>query len=150
LKPFLARSARQDAAQAEVSHIDLGIAWQEWQVAQHARLLVARLQWLTERVKLARDELTFEAGVAATLDQALKAGDATVGQVGVQRASLEGVRRSLHEIEQSRLEAESEFKALLGNLRLTEVVVPEPAQFVAAPAPDLSQCLLGRIDLAAL
>jgi hypothetical protein len=150
LKPLFARSARQASARAEYAQIDLGIAWQEWQVAQRARLLVVRLQWLRLRTELARDELEFQDHVASTLNKATAAGDATLGQVGVQLASREAVRRSLHDLERTALETEGELRALFGGLRLPyiEVAAPKPAQRPAHH--DVTACLANRLDLAAL
>jgi cobalt-zinc-cadmium efflux system outer membrane protein len=150
LKPFFVRSAKRDVAQAEFSQIDLGIAWQEWQVAQRARLLVSRLEWLQRRVKLAKIELEFEEQVASTLNKASAAGDATLGQVGVQRASLEGVRRSVHELEQSQLDAESELRELFGNPSLARIDVADAPPFTLVPPPSTAKCFEARFDLTAL
>lgn len=150
LKPLFARSAHRDAARAGLDQIDLGIAWQEWQVAQHARLLVVQLEWLRRRVKLAREDLAFEEKTATALDHATATGDVTLGQVGVQRASLESVRRTVDDLEQAAIDAESQLRALLGNPHVARIDVPEPQTAKGAPAPDTSECLHRRLDLQAL
>jgi cobalt-zinc-cadmium efflux system outer membrane protein len=150
LKPLLARSAHRRAAEAGALEVDLGIAWQEWQVAEQARLLVVRLQWLRRRIKLGREELAFEEQTAVGLHQARKTGDATIEQVGVQLASLEGARRAVDELEQAELGAESDLRALLGNPRIEELSVPEARPAGPVPAPDIAKCLEQRMDLQAL
>jgi len=150
LKPLLARSAHRSAAEAAALEVDLGIVWQEWQVAQQARLLVVRLQWLRTRIELGREELAFEEQTAASLHEARKTGDATIDQVGVQLASLESARRAVDELEQAGLGAESDLRALLGNPRIEKLSVPEAPPAGPVPAPDIARCLEQRVDLQAL
>ncbi len=152
LKPFVARTARRNAAEAAVQEVDLGIAWQEWQVAQEARLLVVRLSWLRRRGKLAQDELDFMQQATDSTIAASRAGDATLEQIGVQRASLEGARRALNELEQAAVETESALRALLGNPTLDELEVSTSSSSPELDTPrfDIDACLEGRLDLAAL
>ena len=51
---LLARSAQKEAAAAHAGSIDLEIAWQEWQVAQAARLHCYRLGFAEKRLALAK------------------------------------------------------------------------------------------------
>ncbi len=150
LKPLFARSANRSAAEAGLAQIDLGIAWQEWQVAQQARLLVVRLEWLRKRVKLAREDLAFEQQTAASLEKAGTGGDATLGQIGVQRAALESVRRTVDDLEQTEVDTESQLRALLGNPRLDKLDVPEPGPVGSTTSPTMSTCIAQRLDLQAL
>ena len=53
--PLLSRSARVSAAEESLSSIDLDIAWQEWQVAQAARLHAVRASYLERRATLAHE-----------------------------------------------------------------------------------------------
>jgi outer membrane protein TolC len=53
------------AAKASARSIDLQIAWQEWQVAQEARLRAFRIASMQERLPLERE---IEAGLAANVD----------------------------------------------------------------------------------
>src|SRR6185503_12472475 len=68
---LLQRAAHQDAASAHAGAVDLEVAWQEWQVAQAARMHVLRLAIL-------KGEVAAAAAVAENL-----------------RANLELVRRAL-------------------------------------------------------
>ncbi|MEO6600681.1 MAG: TolC family protein [Polyangiaceae bacterium] len=150
LKPFIARSARRRAAAAATDQVDLGIAWHEWQVAQQARLLVVRLGWLRTRVQLAADEVDFNQRAVEAASSATHAGDATLEQLGVQRAALESVRRTLNQLEQAESETEGSLRALLGNPALDRLDVVEPTAPRAAEPVDLELCLAARLDLAAL
>lgn len=152
-KSLVSRGARRDAAKASLEQIDLGIAWQEWQVAEQARLLTVRLGWLGRRLELARQELAFEQKLASALESASNSGDATLSQVGVQRASLEAVRTTVHDIEQSKTNTESDLMALLGNPRGGGLKVTAPGAPGTTPAtgPEvLDTCLAHRLDLQAL
>lgn len=150
LKPLLARSAKRDAAQASLGQADLGIAWQEWQVAQQARLLVVRLGWIRRRIALANQERDFESETARALEHATTIGDATLEQLGVQRASLEAARNIVFELEQLALTTESELLKLLGNPREAGLLVPTPALEKQTTTPTLATCLSQRLDLQAL
>lgn len=156
LQSLRTRGAKRAAAQAELAQVDLGIAWHEWAVAQDARLLTVRLAWLRRRLDIVRTELAFQEETEKFLERAVAAGDATLPQLGVQRASLETVRREANGLEQAQSESESILLALLGRpagLRLD--VAPVPATTAGAPvaqaaAPDMAACLDHRLDLDAL
>ncbi|MEO8214196.1 MAG: hypothetical protein ABI560_13435, partial [Myxococcales bacterium] len=132
--------------------VRLDVAWQEWQVAQQARLLVVRLAWVRRRVKLAREELDFAERTASAMGAAGRARDVTLDQIGVQRAAVEGVRRTLNQLEQVEVDAESALRALLGNPAIGKLEVAEPTSFIGREAREtnVDACLEGRLDLAAL
>jgi len=50
---LLPRGARTQAARKHAEAVDLDIAWQEWQVAQAARLHATRLSWLERQQRVA-------------------------------------------------------------------------------------------------
>jgi cobalt-zinc-cadmium efflux system outer membrane protein len=54
ISSLISRGARLDAARRYSASVDLQVAWQEWQVAQAARLHVYRLLCLQEQLVLAR------------------------------------------------------------------------------------------------
>ncbi len=152
VKPFIARSARRNGAAAAVAQIDLGIAWQEWQVAQQARLLVVRLGWVRKRLNYAHEELDFAEQTAKVLSEESRARDATLEQVGVQRAALEGVRRAQNQLEQEEVDSESTLRTLLGNPKVETLEVIEPTMAIGRDArtTNIDACVEGRLDLAAL
>ncbi len=55
VSPLLPRSARTSAARENFVSVDLEVAWQEWQVAQAARLYAIRSICIERRVRLARE-----------------------------------------------------------------------------------------------
>lgn len=156
LQSLCTRGAKRAAAQAELAQVDLGIAWHEWVVAQDARLLTVRLAWLQRRLEIVRQELSFQGDTERFLERAVAAGDATLPQLGVQRASLETVRREANGLEQAQTESENALLALLGRpagLRLEVAPVAAAAADAAlapAAAPDMAACLDHRLDLDAL
>jgi len=152
LKPFIARSARRNAASKTIEQVDLGIAWHEWQIAQDARLLVVRLGWIRKRLKLARDELEFMQQASNATSAASRSGDATLDTLGLQQAALERVRRALNELEQTDVDTDSALRSLLGNPVLDRLEVSEPSSSAALDAwvLDIESCLEGRLDLLAL
>jgi len=152
-RSLISHGARRSAAQASLAQIDLGIAWQEWQVAEQARLLTVRLTWLRRRAELARKELAFEQKTADALAGASSSGDATLEQVGVQRAALESVRRTVDDLDQSATNTESDLRVLLGepHLEPLQVEAPAPPAGTGAASPGaLHACLAHRLDLQAL
>jgi len=54
-RTLINRSARMDAAAAHAATIDVTVAWQEWQVAQAAKLSTYRLWTLNSQVALAKN-----------------------------------------------------------------------------------------------
>jgi cobalt-zinc-cadmium efflux system outer membrane protein len=56
LNPFFTRGAETGSARAALAQVDLDIAWQEWQVAQQARLQVYRGAFLDRQLALAHEE----------------------------------------------------------------------------------------------
>ena len=54
IKSLLTRSARVEAARAAAAQVDLGVAWQEWQVAESAKLGVLRTIILEKELRVAR------------------------------------------------------------------------------------------------
>jgi cobalt-zinc-cadmium efflux system outer membrane protein len=154
-RTLLTRAARVGAARAGLQEVDLGNAWQEWQVAQKARLEALRLAWLRHRLAIASEELGLETAAAELLEGALASGDTTLTQVGVQRAALEKVRAAVAELEQAEAQSRGALAALLGDADLTGVeLVRAPLPSTFAPresvAAVLPRCLGNRLDLAAL
>lgn len=154
-RPFVTRGARIAAAEAEERRVELDLIWQEWQVAQAARLEATRLAWLERRTALARAELENETEASARLEQAFDAGDATADQLGVQIAAREKVRADLIVLEQTRTETRSTLLALLGQPDPESLrVAPAATEPYVGPPPDPAQlaafCLASRIDLQAL
>ena len=151
---LIERSARTAAAESSLAAVDLGIAWQEWQVAQAARLAALRGAWLEHRIAIADDELAGSEETLAALQTALEQGDTTVSEVGVQLAAVEALRRSRGELQRSAIEARGELARLLGlhdaaGLHLVLARDPSPVADLSADALA-AEAVGGRLDLLAL
>ncbi len=129
LNTLITRGAKRAAAKAELGSVDLGIAWQEWQVAQAARLETIRVAMLTRRLAIIRRELAFEQETVAALERAMRAGDATAVDVGVHRSALEDVRQRAGDMERAVARSRSRLNQLLG-------LPPEATLKVVLPAAD--------------
>jgi outer membrane protein TolC len=152
---LVTRSARVDAARANATSVDLGVAWQEWQVAQAARLEAVRVGRLRRRLDVARAEVEFLEETTGNLERALARGDASLLALGVQRAALEAARQVRRELETAEATSESTLLAQLGMPPETplEVSTAGPPQ-VTATLVELraaaGECLARRLDLEAL
>jgi len=78
---LLARHDNVAAARATSKSVDLSIAWQEWQLAQDARLRAYRLLSLQDRVPLARETEDDLAANVAVIWQARSAGQKTTADL---------------------------------------------------------------------
>jgi outer membrane protein TolC len=154
---LVGRSAKVAAARAELASVDLGIAWQEWQVAQSARLEALRVACLERRLALAGEEIAFEENTLGRLERALNDGDAALSDVGVQRSALEGLRQVWSDLERDAVHSREELGRMLGLPSGTRpaIVLPlglEDAEWSELPAEDsiLRGALESRLDLEAL
>lgn len=153
---LVTRSARVAFARANAASVDLGLLWQEWQVAQAARLEAVRVGGLRRRLEVARVEVEFLEETAANLERALARGDASLLALGVQRAALEAARQIRRELETAEA---SSVSTLLAHLGLPpesqlDVAISEAPHEVTAPLAELraavGECLARRLDLEAL
>jgi outer membrane protein TolC len=151
---LIGRSAEVAQAGATLAGVDLGIAWQEWQVAQAARLAAVRCGWLARRIAIVDDELRSGEDALEALQAALELGDATLSDVGVKLAAVEALRRARGELRRSEIEARGELARLLGlgnSAELHLVLDVDPNRAVELPADDLvATAVDGRLDLLAL
>jgi len=152
---LVTRGARVDRARSQADAVDLGLAWQEWQIAQGARLEAVRLGRLRRRLVVARAEIESLEGTTASLERAVAAGDATLQGLGVQRAALETARQVRRGLETAEADSQSTLLAALGLPPETPIAIAAPAtsaaELVAAPSNEiLAACLANRLDLEAL
>ncbi len=156
IDPLLTRSARVAEASRHLESVDLDVAWREWQVAGAAGLAATRLGWVRRRLATLADEIEYQETTAATLERAMREGDVTLPDVGVQRASLEGLRALSDDLRKTELSTVAELRRLLDWPADLEVEVPLPDPDGAAPPPlpaedDLvASALVARLDLRAL
>lgn len=151
--PLISRSARVSAAHENLVAVDLDIAWQEWQVAQAARLHTIRAVCLERRAALARElEQTWQRRLEG-LRQALAQGALTALEVtGAERAHADARVRRL-ELEQQTVAERAELNRALGVDPSKEIALDvsfHPAD--AHPNVDalLAELPQRRLDLLAL
>jgi outer membrane protein TolC len=155
LVSLITHAARVGAARNQSAAVDLDVAWQEWQVAQAARLHVYRLTLLNRQLAVARDEEKGLEDNVATVKRALNLGYVTIINLGAAQASLQKVHLQVQTIEQ---QCEQERLALNQTLGLPPGQrVPLPAHLeppspqTLPPLRDLSRNLEERrLDLLAL
>lgn len=155
VRTILTLPARREVARENLAEVDLGIAWQEWQVAQNARLLATRLAWLERRLRLLEDEIALERDTTDALEHAVANGDATIAALGVERAALEGFRRQRDDLEQVAAQTRADLLGVLGEPSgLDAGVRIAPVSPLAAPPPAvdeiLTRCLSRRLDIEGL
>lgn len=112
--PLLARSARVSAARSHAASIDLDIAWQEWQVAQAARLHAVRAIYLERRIAVAHElEATWRQRSEA-LRQARGSGAVTELEVTTAERSFADAQVVRLELEQHLVSARADLARALG------------------------------------
>jgi len=152
---LIGRAARVAEASATLDAVDLGIAWQEWQTAQAARLAVIRLAMLERRLELVRSEAGFESKTVEVLERAMEQGDATVQDVGVHRSALEMLRQIEGTLDRAEAATRSRLNLLLGlppESRLKVVLPRERAGCATLPDAQklTARAAETRLDLKAL
>ncbi len=99
---LISRSAKIAAARADAASVDLDVAWQEWQVAQAAKLQVYHLGFFDQQLAVARQE---EDGLRENLDlvrRAVDLGHMTVLDLAAAEAALQKMHASVLMTEQQR------------------------------------------------
>jgi len=152
---MIGRAARVAEASATLDAVDLGIAWQEWQTAQAARLATIRLAMVGRRLELIRSEARFEAATVKVLERAMEQGDVTMQDLGVHRSALEALRQLEGTLARSEARTRSKLNLLLGLPPESRLQVVLPGDETACPALTGARELVrraatARLDLKAL
>ncbi len=155
LTPILSRGAAVEAAQLGLESIDLNIAWQEWQVAQSARLAAGRLVFLDRRAAIAERSVTAFQARVATVQQALDEGNATILTVSAAQSALQSATLSHLRIVQARRIARLDLLNALGVPPTTELDVDSNATLPSWEHVDSLESIMEslpdqRLDLRAL
>ena len=104
---LLTRGARISAAKAEKTAVDLAVAWQEWQVAEAAKLHLLRLLWSERKVAPLREAEKVGRKNLALVERAVFLGERTASDLADARAAYQQVKLELEtareELEQERL-----------------------------------------------
>lgn len=154
LTSLLTRAGRRRAARAEQASVDLDVAWQEWQVAEAAKLSVYRLATLEPQLKAAQELVAALAENLQALEPAAAAGDLTLGEAVLGRLALEAGRREALGLEQARDRERRALNALLGLPPREPLALADPPReqdWTALPSErELLAGLDRRLDLVAL
>ncbi|MGB6068206.1 MAG: TolC family protein [Desulfomonilaceae bacterium] len=151
---FVTRRAAIDAAAAKVGQIDLDIIWQEWQVAQQARILFIRSIYLERKLALLKHMRNLYARRYVVSSEALRKGNLTLDVTGTDLTAKIDSATLVNDMEQQLSQAGHELNAILG-------VWPDAKPRLFAPGPpqgleeqEMNQLLIGmpqrRPDLMAL
>lgn len=155
IRALVMRGAEIGAAGADLSSVELSIAWQEWQVAQSAKSHAYRLILLKKQLAAAGEEAKAQEENFAAVKKATDMGDSTLVQLSAAQASLDRVRLLVITTEQS---VEQERLALNDAVGLPPDYVLNLRTDVQLPGlehiPSLEELFTDleekRIDLAAL
>jgi cobalt-zinc-cadmium efflux system outer membrane protein len=151
---LITRAARMAAARDQAAAVDLDVAWQEWQVAQGARLHWYRLAFLNRQLAVAREEEKGLQENVATLKRALHQGYVTVISLSAAEATLQKVHTQLLAIAQQQKKERLALNEALGLPPDQQVPITAVLHLPARPLPLFKQLMQGiaerRLDLMAL
>ncbi|MHB8621991.1 MAG: TolC family protein [Sulfuricaulis sp.] len=132
---LVTRGARTDMASAAKTQVDLDLLWQEWQVAQQARLLYVQLLIQDRELDLLRQAQRLYADRYARSAAALRQGDITLDVTGTDLTTLLNAQTKVSQIERQLNQTHHDLNALLGlapDTTLTLVSLGEPVVSDAA------------------
>jgi outer membrane protein TolC len=144
LRSIFTRSTAKEAASAKVRSVNLEILWQEWQVAEKARMLFVRRQSETElRAVYAEVRDLYQRRYRRDWS-AVHAGDLTISQAATDLAALNNAENRLRKLDREADGNAHELNALLG---LTPDVTLRLAGNVALPVPSVSELQAAQTQL---
>ncbi len=111
---LFARGAKLEAARLHAQSVDLSVAWQEWQVAEAAKLAVYQLDSLQRQITLAREIETGLRGSADLLRQAVERHDKTENDLAPAQAAAEQATSDRLALEQQEADARLALNHSLG------------------------------------
>ncbi len=114
LTSLLTYSLRREAAGAQAQAVDLDIAWQEWQVAQAARMAAFHILALREELPLARSAEREAGRTVAAMASAVRTGAVSGVEEAAANSSWQQARDGLLLLEQEEGRQGRTLKALLG------------------------------------
>jgi len=154
IRSLITHAAKVAAAKSQVAAVDLDVVWQEWQVAQGARLHLLRLAILNRQLAVARQEQKDLQQNVATLKRALNQGYVTVISLSAAQATLHKVHTQLLTIAQQQQEERLALNAALGLPPDQKVPIAASLKLSSRPLPTFKKLMHGiqkrRLDLLAL
>lgn len=151
---LVTRDATTAAAAAAAEQVRLDVVWQEWQVAQQARIAATRYRTETRKLSvLLAARAQFEARASAST-HALESGDVTVDVAGTDLNALLDIDNRLYQLQMQHNDTAHEIRALLGlqpeaslDIAMTDGTPALPASIdvgaVAKQRPDLQALRAG-------
>jgi outer membrane protein TolC len=155
LQTLINRGARVDAAEARAEAVDLDIAWQEWQIAQAAKLAAYRLLTLRYQAQLATELSDFLTGNVTQMRQALQRGILTGLELSAAETAHNNARTNRLELEKQVRQQQLAFNRLLGLPPDSAIQLERSIELPARLAPPTLEWFLDgledrRLDLVAL
>lgn len=152
---LIARGAKIDAAQAHAASVDLDVAWQEWQVAEAAKMHVFRLMLVEKQLALARESEKDLGENLAVVKRAFNLKEKTVLDLSAAESALDQARLSVLTLEQEREQERLELNKTLGLPSNSVVPVEQnialPSWEFISPATNILDGIEERrLDLLAL
>ena len=147
--------SRVSAARAHVSEVNANLLWNEWQVAQKARLLAVDLYWGERSIQSSEAALQSISKEAADVSRAVEAGSMSLSDFSPIAAAKASAEHTLGSMRLDQLKNWQDLDALLGmkpgiQFAIAAPDVPEvptdlDAQIASVPArrPDLVALQLG-------
>lgn len=117
--------ARVKVARAHLAQVNADLLWQEWQVAQKARLLALDIYWTDRSLGFTRHEVKLLANELTQVQAATRAGNLDLTALSPLLAAKAAADQSLATLDLNRLKSWQALAALLG-------LVPQ-ARFAIAP-----------------
>ncbi len=114
LQTLINRGARVEAAEARAVAVDLDVAWQEWQVAQAAKLAAYRLWTLRSQAQLATELSDLLTGNVTQMRQALQRGILTGLELSAAESAHNNARTNMLELQKQVRQQQVAFNRLVG------------------------------------
>lgn len=144
--------SRVASARAHVAEVDANLLWNEWQVAQKARLLAVDIYWGERSIERSQTQLRAVQQAASAVQGAVSAGSMSLAESGPLLASAASSERALGSMRLDELKNWQDLDALLGLRPDVRFAIAKPQ--VPEIAPDLDRQIATvstrRPDLVAL
>ncbi|MEP7152681.1 MAG: TolC family protein [Nitrospira sp.] len=155
LQTLINRGARVEAAEARAVAVDLDVAWQEWQVAQAAKLAAYRLWTLRSQAQLATELSDLLTDNVMQMRQALQRGILTGLELSAAESAHNNARTNMLELQKQVRQQQLALNRLVGlppdraiplehSIELPARLVPPPLEWFLDGLEDR------RLDLVAL
>jgi outer membrane protein, heavy metal efflux system len=152
LKAILTYHTRKKAARLQVGQVNADLLWQEWQVAQQARILAVDLYWGGRAASLAERQLQLLDREVREVETATRAGALSLTALAPLLAAKAGAAQTAAAIDLAQLQGWQQLDALLGlepGVRFA-IAPPQLAPLPGNLAMLIEQLPARRPDLVAL